>query len=59
MLAWPVTFLIVALIAAVFGFLGVPAFAVDAARIVFLVALVLFAVSAVAALIRGRPPAAP
>lgn len=59
MLAWAVTFLVVALIAAIFGFGGIVAFAVDAAQIIFFVAIVLFAISAVVALIRGRSPTAP
>jgi uncharacterized membrane protein YtjA (UPF0391 family) len=56
---WAVTFLLVALVAAFLGFGGVAAFAVDAARIIFFVAIVLFAVSAIVALIRGRAPTAP
>jgi uncharacterized membrane protein YtjA (UPF0391 family) len=56
MLGWAVTFLIVALVAAVLGFGGIAAFAVDIAKIVFFVAIVLFVVSAVIALIRGRSP---
>ena len=56
MLNWAIIFLIVALVSAVLGFGGVATFAVDAARIVFFVAIILFAVSAVAALIRGHSP---
>jgi len=59
MLGWAITFLIVALIAAVFGFGGIAAFAVDAAQIIFFVAIILFAISAVVALIRGRSPTLP
>ncbi len=59
MLGWALTFLIVALIAAVLGFGGIATFAVDIARIIFFVAIVLFAISAVIALIRGRSPTPP
>lgn len=56
MFGWALTFLIVALIAAVLGFGGIAAFAVDIAKIVFFVAIVLFVVSAVIGLVRGRSP---
>jgi uncharacterized membrane protein YtjA (UPF0391 family) len=59
MLGWAVTFLIVALIAAVLGFGGVAGGAVEAAKIVFFVAMVLFAISAVVGLVRGRAPTVP
>jgi uncharacterized membrane protein YtjA (UPF0391 family) len=59
MLGWAITFLIVALVAAVLGFGGIAAFAVDIARIVFVVAIILFVVSAVVTLIRGRSPTLP
>jgi uncharacterized membrane protein YtjA (UPF0391 family) len=59
MLGWAITFLIVALVAAVLGFGGVAAFAVDAAKIVFVVAIILFVVSALMTLIRGRSPTLP
>ena len=56
MLGWALTFLIVALVAAVLGFGGIAAFAVDIAKIVFFVAIVLFIVSAIIGLVRGRSP---
>ena len=56
MLGWAITFLIVALVAAVLGFGGIAEFAVDIARIIFFVAIILFVISAVIALIRGRSP---
>jgi uncharacterized membrane protein YtjA (UPF0391 family) len=59
MLGWAITFLIVALVAAVLGFGGIAAFAVDAARIIFFIAIILFVISAVVALMRGRSPTAP
>ena len=52
MLRWAIAFLIIALIAAVFGFGGVAAAATDVARILFLVFLVLFAISLVFGLMR-------
>jgi uncharacterized membrane protein YtjA (UPF0391 family) len=59
MFGWALTFLIVALIAAILGFGGIATFAVDIAKIVFSVAIVLFFISAVIGLIRGRSPSAP
>ena len=54
MLGWAVTFLIVALVAAVLGFGGIAGAAVDIAKLIFFVAIVLFAISAVVGLLRGR-----
>ena len=54
MLGWAVTFLVVALIAAILGFGGIAASAVEIAKIIFFVAIVLFAISAVVGLMRGR-----
>jgi uncharacterized membrane protein YtjA (UPF0391 family) len=59
MLGWAVTFLLVALVAALFGFGGIAAVAVDAAKIIFFVAIILFVISAVVMLIRGRSPTMP
>ena len=59
MLGWAVTFLIVALIAALLGFGGIAGVAVEAAKIVFFVAIVLFAISIIAGLVRGRTPTVP
>ena len=53
MLGWALTFLIVALIAAVLGFGGIAGFAVEIAKIIFFVAIVLFVISAIVGLIRG------
>ena len=55
MLGWAVTFLVVALVAALLGFGGIAGTAMEAAKLVFFVAIVLFAVSAVIGLMRGRP----
>jgi uncharacterized membrane protein YtjA (UPF0391 family) len=59
MIGWAITFLIVALVAAILGFGGIVTFAVDIARIIFFVAIILFVMSAVLALIRGRTPTMP
>ncbi len=52
LLHYAVVFLIVALVAAFFGFGGVAGTAMDGARLLFWVAIVLFVVSLVASLIR-------
>jgi uncharacterized membrane protein YtjA (UPF0391 family) len=54
MLGWAVTFLIVALVAAVLGFGGIAGAAIDIAKIIFFVAILLFAIAAIAGLVRGR-----
>jgi uncharacterized membrane protein YtjA (UPF0391 family) len=52
MLRWAVIFFVVALIAAVFGFLGIASAAVNIARLLFYVFLILFLVSLVSGLLR-------
>jgi len=59
MLGWAITFLIVALVAALFGFGGIAAAAVDIAKIIFVVAIILFLISAVVTMVRGRSPRLP
>jgi uncharacterized membrane protein YtjA (UPF0391 family) len=59
MIGWAVTFLLVALIAAILGFGGIAGFAVEIAKIIFFVAIILFVISAVVAMIRGRAPPIP
>jgi uncharacterized membrane protein YtjA (UPF0391 family) len=59
MLGWAVTFLIIALIAAVLGFGGIAGVAIEAAKIVFFVAVLLFAIAALVGLVRGRTPTVP
>jgi uncharacterized membrane protein YtjA (UPF0391 family) len=54
MLYWALVFLIISLIAAVFGFGGVSAAAGDIARILFFVFLVLFVLSLIFGLTRRR-----
>ena len=59
MLGWAVTFLIIALIAALLGFGGIAGVAIEAAKIVFFVAIALFAISLIAGLGPGRTPTVP
>jgi uncharacterized membrane protein YtjA (UPF0391 family) len=59
MLGWAVTFLIIALIAAVLGFGGIAGTAIEIAKIIFFVALVLFVISAVFGLVTGRSATIP
>lgn len=59
MFGWAVTFLIVALVAAVLGFGGIAGVAIETAKIVFFVAVVLFAIAALVGLVRGRAPTVP
>ena len=54
MLGWALTFLVVALIAGVLGFTTVAGAAMGIAKILFFVFLVLFLVSLVMHLVRGR-----
>ena len=54
MLGWALTFLVVALIAGVLGFTSIDGAAMGVAKILFFVFLVLFVVSLVMHLVRGR-----
>jgi len=54
MLGWALTFLVIALIAALLGFGGIAGTAVGIAKIIFFVAIILFLISAVMHLLRGR-----
>ena len=56
MLQWALTFLVIALIAALLGFGGVAAVSVEMARILFVVFLVLFIVAAAMHVVRGKAP---
>jgi uncharacterized membrane protein YtjA (UPF0391 family) len=53
MLGWALTFLVIALIAAVFGFGGIAVASAGVAKLLFFVFLVLFAVSVIASLFRS------
>jgi uncharacterized membrane protein YtjA (UPF0391 family) len=54
MLSWVVTFLVVALIAAVLGFGGIAGVSIEIAKTIFFIAVILFLVSVVVSLARGR-----
>lgn len=54
MLNWAVTFLVIALVAALFGFGGIVSAAIGIAKILFFIFIVLFAISLVMSLINGR-----
>jgi uncharacterized membrane protein YtjA (UPF0391 family) len=54
MLRWALIFLVVALVAALFGFGGLYAAAMDIARILFFVFIVLFVISLIVHLVSGR-----
>ncbi len=59
MLNWALTFLIVAVIAAVLGFGGIAGSAVEIAKVIFYIAIGLFVISTVISLINGRAPPLP
>lgn len=54
MLNYAVTFLVIALIAALFGFTGIAAGAVEIARVLFFVFIILFLASLVMGLFRRK-----
>lgn len=59
MLRWALIFLIVALIAALFGFTGIAGQSMYFARVLFFIFLVVFLVSLVYGLITGKRPRLP
>jgi uncharacterized membrane protein YtjA (UPF0391 family) len=59
MLSWAIAFLVIALIAAVLGFGGIAVAAAGIAKIIFYVAIVLFVISLVAGMVRGRSARVP
>ena len=59
MFGWAITFLVVALIAAVLGFGGVAIISVEIAKIIFFVAIILFVVSAIFGFMRSRSAPVP
>jgi len=56
MLAWTVTFLIIAIVAALLGFAGIAGAAAGLAKIIFYLFLILFVISLVFGSLRPRPP---
>jgi uncharacterized membrane protein YtjA (UPF0391 family) len=59
MLRWAITFLIIAIIAAIFGFGGIAATATGIAQILFYIFLVLFLVSLLFSLLGRKGPMPP
>ena len=56
MLSWSLTFFIVAIVAAVFGFGGIASGAAEIARVCFFFFIVLFVASLIYGLVTGRKP---
>ena len=56
MLGWAATFLIIAVIAAIFGFGGIAVASAGIAKILFFIFIVLFLVSLLFGAMRGRSP---
>jgi uncharacterized membrane protein YtjA (UPF0391 family) len=54
MLGWVLTFLVLALIAGILGFGGIAGASVEIAKAIFFIAVILFLISAVVGLARGR-----
>ena len=54
MLYWALMFLVIALVAAIFGFGGIASTATGIAQILFVIAIVLFLVSLLAGFLRRR-----
>ena len=56
MLGWAITFFIVAIVAALFGFGGIASGAAGIAKILFFIFLVPFVIALVSNAVRGRGP---
>ena len=56
MLRWAALFLVLALVAAVFGFGGIAATSAEIAKLLFFVFLIVFAVSLIMGLAAGKRP---
>ena len=56
MLSWALSFLVIALIAGVLGFGGIASASMGIAKILFFVFLVLFVLTFIVHLLRGRTP---
>jgi uncharacterized membrane protein YtjA (UPF0391 family) len=59
MLGWALTFLVIALIAGVLGFGGIAVASVEIAKVLFFIFLVVFLVTLLIHLMRGRAPPVP
>lgn len=58
MFGWAIFFLLVAIVAGALGFGGIAAISADFATVIFYIAIILFVVSLIYALITGRRPPA-
>ncbi len=56
MLGWAIAFLVIALIAALFGFGGIASASAGIAQIIFFVFIALFVNAMIKRVVRGRPP---
>ncbi len=56
MLGWALTFLVIALIAGVFGFGGIASASAGIAQILFFIFIALFVVAMIVRALKGRPP---
>jgi uncharacterized membrane protein YtjA (UPF0391 family) len=56
MLYWAVVFFVVSIVAALFGFGGIASSAVGIAKVLFFIFIILFAVSLILGLIKGKKP---
>jgi uncharacterized membrane protein YtjA (UPF0391 family) len=56
MIGWAITFLVIALIAAILGFGGIAAVSVEIAQILFVVFIALFVIALVMNAMRGKSP---
>jgi uncharacterized membrane protein YtjA (UPF0391 family) len=56
MLGWAITFLVIALVAALFGFGGIASASAGIAQIIFFVFIALFVIALIMRAVRGRPP---
>jgi uncharacterized membrane protein YtjA (UPF0391 family) len=54
MLSWALTFLVIAIIAAIFGFGGIAGTAVGIAQVLFYIFIAIFVISTIFGLVRGR-----
>jgi len=59
MLYWAAVFFVIAIVAALLGFTTIAGVAIEFAKILFLVFIVLFVIALIAGLIRGRPVRVP
>ena len=56
MLSWSLTFFVLALIAALFGFSGIAVGAAQIAKILFIIFLIAFVISLISGAIHGKRP---